>query len=72
MLEQLELIISDEKGRLDKVLADTYSDYSRSQIQQWLKVGYVTVNDMPVAARYKVATGDKIVISRPSPRKVNS
>lgn len=70
MLEQLELIINDEKGRLDKVLADTYSDYSRSQIQQWLKAGYVTVNDMPVAARYKVATGDKIVISRPSPEKL--
>ena len=36
MNNQIEVVIHEEKGRVDKVLADRL-EASRSQIQQWLK-----------------------------------
>ena len=41
MNNQIEVVIHEEKGRVDKVLADRL-EASRSQIQQWLKEGAVT------------------------------
>lgn len=62
---QLTFQISQETGRIDKVLSEQFRDYTRSVIQQWLKQGAVRVNEVPVKANYKVRTGDQITILIP-------
>lgn len=66
-MEKLEVQITNEKGRVDKVLTDRLSDYSRSQIQQWLKEGVVMLNNVAVKANYKVKQGDSFTIVIPEP-----
>lgn len=61
----LTVQISSETGRIDKVLSQHFSDYTRSSIQQWLKQGAVKVNNVPVKANYKVHFGDQISITIP-------
>ncbi len=46
--------------RLDQVLAELFSDYSRSRLQKWIKAGRVTLNDKQLRARDKVSGGDHI------------
>lgn len=70
MQTEIELIITDQTGRIDKVLATTLSNHSRSQITQWLKEGYVMVNDEVTRANYKVKSGDRIVINVPAPKEL--
>lgn len=36
-MEQINVTIQTEKGRIDKVLSEHLPNHSRSQIQQWLK-----------------------------------
>ena len=65
-MTELKTTIHHESGRIDKVLTNLFTDYSRSQIQLWLKNGAVSVNGQPVKANYKVKQGDDI---RCGPRK---
>lgn len=43
MTNQIEVMIKEETGRIDKVLNDRLADYSRSQIQQWIKEQHVSI-----------------------------
>ncbi|MBP1045576.1 RluA family pseudouridine synthase [Enterococcus sp. BWM-S5] len=65
-MEQINVTIKDEKGRIDKVLSERVS-YSRSQIQLWLKEQMVTVNGEVVRSNYKVKNGDEVEIKIPEP-----
>lgn len=65
-MEQINVTIKDEKGRIDKVLSERVS-YSRSQIQLWLKEQMVTVNGEIVRSNYKVKNGDEVEIKIPEP-----
>ena len=67
MEKQIEVIIKEEKGRVDKVLAERLPDHSRSQVQQWLKEDAVTLEGETVRANYKVKAGDHLVIQVPEP-----
>ena len=50
--------------RLDKFLAKTYSNYSRNKIQQFIQVGYVSVNDKVVTQpNHMVDEQDKVVLN---------
>lgn len=60
-----EMIIEDQKGRIDKVLVEFLEGKTRSAIQQWIKEGFVLVNDEPVKNNYKVQKGDEIKITEP-------
>lgn len=71
-MEILEYTITEEKGRLDKVLVEAFPQFSRSQIQAWLKEDRVTVNDETSRANYKVKADDKIVINRPEPQVIEA
>jgi 23S rRNA pseudouridine1911/1915/1917 synthase len=66
-METINLTIQTQKGRLDKVISETLADYSRSQVQSWLKADAVTVNGESVKSNYKVSSGDKIQIQIPEP-----
>lgn len=44
--------------RLDRVLGELLSDYSRSRLQQWIKAGQVLVNQRSCLPRERVAGGE--------------
>ncbi len=62
-----ELTITDESGRIDKVLATAFAEFTRSQLHQWLQDGRVQVNGQAVRASYKVRQGDQVQITPPEP-----
>jgi 23S rRNA pseudouridine1911/1915/1917 synthase len=66
-MEPFEIVITEEhgNGRIDKVLSDANADWSRTQIQQWLKDGAVLVNEGTVKSNYKVKLGDIIQVMVP-------
>jgi 23S rRNA pseudouridine1911/1915/1917 synthase len=49
--------------RLDKVVAELFSDYSRSRLQNWIREGKVLVNGQPRRPRDRVYNAEKISIS---------
>lgn len=63
--------IIDETGqneRLDKYLSSQANDWSRTQIQQWMKDGDLTVNGDSVKSNYKCKLGDIINLQVPEPQ----
>ncbi|MCU7842724.1 MAG: 23S rRNA pseudouridine(1911/1915/1917) synthase RluD [Candidatus Thiodiazotropha sp. (ex Monitilora ramsayi)] len=48
--------------RLDQILAERFSDYSRSRIQRWVKMGYVLLDGQTCRAKDKVFGGEHLVI----------
>ncbi len=66
-MEDFTYTISEaQKGeRIDKALAMLEADWSRSQIQIWLKDGGVLVNGETVKTNYKVRPDDVINVSVP-------
>ncbi|MBL3398037.1 RluA family pseudouridine synthase [Staphylococcus pasteuri] len=65
-METYEYQISDNNyvgQRLDKVLPELNSDWSRSQIQDWIKEDLVKVNDKVVKPNYKVKQNDHIIVT---------
>lgn len=71
MDNQIEVIIKEETGRIDKALNDRLADYSRSQIQQWIKEQHVSIDGKVVKANYKVNAGDKVLIEIPEPEELD-
>lgn len=49
--------------RIDKVLPLLNQDWSRSQIQDWIKEGQVEINGKRVKSNYKVKLSDAIVVT---------
>ncbi|MDG5470220.1 RluA family pseudouridine synthase [Jeotgalibacillus sp. ET6] len=72
-MESIQHIIQEnEKGsRLDMVIAGLKEDWSRSQVQQWIKDGIVTVNGSVSKPNYKSALGDEIDIQIPDPEPLD-
>lgn len=72
MLETMTLTITDQMtGRIDKQLSHHYPQFSRSQLQRWITDGNVLVNDQPVKSKYKLVTGDQVVIKPEVPKKID-
>lgn len=58
------LIEEEEEGtRIDRYLTDMNEDWSRNQIQDWIKLDLVIVNGKPVKANYKLRLDDEIVVT---------
>ncbi|SHF49942.1 RluA family pseudouridine synthase [Ornithinibacillus halophilus] len=55
----------NSKKRIDKLLSDINPDQSRSQVQDWISKGLVTVNGNVVKANHKCHLGDKVEWSIP-------
>ncbi|GEK36124.1 RluA family pseudouridine synthase [Enterococcus thailandicus] len=70
-MTELRATIEQEIGRIDKVLTGLFPDYSRSQIQLWLKEGVVAVNGQPVKANYKVKAKDELFVAIPEPETLD-
>lgn len=53
---------ADVGQRIDKVLAELNSEWSRTQMQDWIKEKLVKVNDKEVKSNYKVKMNDEIEV----------
>ncbi|WP_297989069.1 RluA family pseudouridine synthase [Anoxybacillus sp.] len=72
-MEQIQLTIEDQHDgeRIDKVIAELNEQWSRSQVQQWLKEGNVLVNGKAVKPNYKCHVDDEVMISIPDPEPLH-
>jgi 23S rRNA pseudouridine1911/1915/1917 synthase len=60
-----------DKERIDKVISTLNEEWSRSQVQLWIKDGLVTVNGKPIKANYKCTAGDTVVVELPEPEPLD-
>lgn len=60
MSKQLELTLNVSGERIDKALADAYPDLSRSQWQQLIADGLVTVAEQAVKASMRLEGGERV------------
>lgn len=72
MEEHYTFVVKDEKGRIDKYLAEKLKEASRSQIQGWIKEELVSVNKESVKANYKIQPDDEIQIDVPEPVEIDA
>ncbi len=63
----ITFVIDEEQSgiRIDKFLAETMPDLSRSYIQKLIKEGQVMVNQVPQKANYKIGAGDFLSLEEP-------
>ncbi|NHM29723.1 RluA family pseudouridine synthase [Neobacillus terrae] len=72
-MEKMEhTVLEDQKGdRIDKAVSSINEEWSRSQVQQWIKDGYVLVNGQKVKTNYKCSVNDSIEIVIPDPEPLD-
>ena len=72
-METYHLPINEElKGtRLDKALSDYLDGVSRSYLHKLIKEGYVTVNDRPEKASFKLNVQDRVMVTLPDEEPVD-
>ncbi|UQZ92771.1 RluA family pseudouridine synthase [Bacillus safensis] len=72
-MNQVNIAVSEEQTseRLDKFLSTTEPEWSRTQVQQWVKDGLIEVNGKQVKANYKVQAGDQIKVDIPDPEELD-
>jgi 23S rRNA pseudouridine1911/1915/1917 synthase len=72
-MEKMEhTILEDQKGdRIDKVISSLDKEWSRTQVQQWIKDGNVLVNGQKIKTNYKGSTNDQIEIIIPDPEELD-
>jgi 23S rRNA pseudouridine1911/1915/1917 synthase len=68
-MEKMEHIISEDQAgdRIDKVVSTLDPEWSRSQVQQWIKDGNVLVNGAQIKTNYKCSLNDRLEIIIPEP-----
>lgn len=69
----VEIQVSEElkSERIDKVLSKSNDEWSRSQVQIWIKDGLVKVNDKIIKTNYKCHVNDNIVVTIPDPEPLD-
>ena len=68
-METYEFKITDESQvgqRIDKLLSEMNDEWSRSQLQDWIKEDLVKVNDKVIKSNYKVKLNDHIIVTEKS------
>ncbi|WP_312114092.1 RluA family pseudouridine synthase [Brevibacillus reuszeri] len=61
---------SDVSERIDKYITQQNEDWSRSQVQAWIKEGRVTVNGEPIKNNYKLQAEDEVTLRVPPPKEM--
>ncbi|KAB7707988.1 RluA family pseudouridine synthase [Bacillus aerolatus] len=72
-MDKIEHIVGeDEKNaRIDKVAAGLNEEWSRTQVQEWIRAGLVKVNDKAIKSNYKCMPGDQLFIEIPEPEPLD-
>ena len=68
--ETIVLIAETDAPRADAYLAGV-TEYTRSQIQKWLKDGALLLNGKPAKPNTAIRTGDALRLSVPEPQELN-
>ncbi|KXG10478.1 RluA family pseudouridine synthase [Anoxybacillus rupiensis] len=68
---QFQIEEAYDRERIDKVIAALNGEWSRSQVQQWIKDGLVTVNGTEIKANYKCSVGDEVAVELPEPEPLD-
>lgn len=72
MSADLTLVVDEGlTGRIDKQLGHHFNQFSRSQLQKWIKDGHVLVNGKQVKSKYQLAVGDQVEIVPEQPQKID-
>ncbi|MBY0598399.1 RluA family pseudouridine synthase [Bacillus bingmayongensis] len=73
MSEVVQVIVAEEQKneRIDKFVAGVNNEWSRTQVQQWIKDGVVTVNGNTIKGNYKVKANDEIAVAIPEPEELD-
>jgi len=61
---------ADASERIDKYITLQNEDWSRSQVQAWIKEGRVTVNGEPSKNNYKLQAEDEVTLRVPPPKEM--
>lgn len=65
------IVEQDDAGfRIDKWISEQLPDHSRSQVQQWIKEGWVTANGIAVKPNYKLEENAEIAVKLPPPEEM--
>ncbi|MCV9887581.1 RluA family pseudouridine synthase [Metabacillus halosaccharovorans] len=69
----VEIQVSEEykNERIDKFLSTVNNEWSRTQVQLWIKDGLVKVNDRLIKTNYKCQVDDNIVVEIPEPEALD-
>ncbi|MGR3763790.1 RluA family pseudouridine synthase [Rossellomorea sp. NS-SX7] len=66
------IIQQNEQGeRIDKIVSGLNNEWSRSQVQQWIKEGHITVNDEKVKPNFKCPLESRITVTIPEPEELD-
>ena len=73
MSEVVQVTVAEEQKneRIDKFVAGINNEWSRTQVQQWIKDDVVTVNGKAVKGNYKVSENDEITVTIPEPEELD-
>ncbi|EIT85016.1 hypothetical protein A374_11980 [Fictibacillus macauensis ZFHKF-1] len=68
-MEHIEVRIEEQAQgeRIDKVVTSYRPQWSRSQVQTWIKEGAITVDGKQIKTNYKVSAGEVVTIIVPDP-----
>ena len=71
LFEHLRIIVDPRQNpiRIDKFLIEKITDLTRTQIQDFIKSEWITVNFEKIKPNYKVKPNDKIVVLMPEPHQ---
>lgn len=67
LLYDFDITDADVGERIDRYLTEQGEDWTRSQVQKWIKEGRVLVNNEDVKANYKLQADDQITLQVPPP-----
>jgi 23S rRNA pseudouridine1911/1915/1917 synthase len=66
------IIQQNEQGeRIDKIVSGLNKEWSRSQVQQWIKDGHIKVNDEEVKPNFKCPVESTITVTIPNPEELD-
>ncbi|WP_242144491.1 MULTISPECIES: RluA family pseudouridine synthase [unclassified Bacillus cereus group] len=68
---QVTVLEEQKNERIDKFIASVNHEWSRTQVQQWIKDGVITVNGKTVKGNYKVKENDEITVTIPEPEELD-
>lgn len=71
MSKKYELIVEDEKGRLDKYISEQISDLSRTRVKELIDDDKILVNGKKEKPSYKVTSQDQIIVEIPKKEPLN-
>ncbi len=75
-MRRLEFLVDSNHQalRLDVFLSENQKEFSRSHLKKLIEQGYISVNNFRAQAKYKVKTGDKIILNihLPSPSEIEA